>query len=47
MQVLLDGGSYRIESSPLISSANQWTGVYVIGTPVMKKLSPITTQKRM
>ena len=33
-----DGGPYHIETSPLISSANQWTGFYVIGTSVMKEL---------
>ena len=33
-----DGGLYHIENSPLICSANQKTGFYVIGTSVMKKL---------
>ena len=31
-----DGGSCRIETSPLICSANQWTGFCIIGTFVMK-----------
>ena len=33
-----DGGPYHIEISPLISSANQWTGFYMIMTSVMKEL---------
>ena len=32
------GGPYHIEISPLICSANQWTGFYMIGTIVMKEL---------
>ena len=28
-----------METSPLISSANQWTGFYMIKASVMKKLS--------
>ena len=35
---LYDGGPYQIETSPLISRANQWTGFYMIGTSVMKEL---------
>ena len=27
-----DGGSYHIETSPLICSSNQWTCFYIIGT---------------
>ena len=30
---------YHVETSPLIYSANQWTGVYKIGTSVMKELN--------
>ena len=33
-----DGGPYHIETRPLICSANQWTGFYMIGTFVMKGL---------
>ena len=33
-----DGGPYHIETSPLICSANQWSGFYMIGTSVMKEL---------
>ena len=33
-----EGGPYHIETSPLICSANQWTGVYMIGTSLMQKL---------
>ena len=29
---------YHIETSPLICSANQWTGFYMIGPSVMKEL---------
>ena len=32
-----DGGLYRIESSPLICSANLCTVFYMIGTSVMKE----------
>ena len=34
-----DGGSYHIETSPLNCIANQWTGFYMVGTSVMKKLN--------
>ena len=33
-----DGGCYHIETSPLICSANQWTGYYMITASVRKKL---------
>ena len=36
-----DGGSYHIETSPLIYSANQWTDFYIIGVSVMKELTNI------
>ena len=35
-----DGGRYHIEASPLICSANQWTGFYTITASVMKELNP-------
>ena len=34
-----DGGRYHIETSPLICSANQWSGFYVITASVMKELT--------
>ena len=34
-----DGGSYHIETSRLICSANQWTGFYTIGTSVINELN--------
>ena len=34
-----DGGCYHIETSPLISKANQWTGFYLITASVMKELN--------
>ena len=34
---LHDGGPYYIETSPLICTANQWTGFYMIGTFLMKE----------
>ena len=37
-QLFHDGGTYHIETSSLISSANQWTGFYLIGNSVMKEL---------
>ena len=33
-----DGGSYNIETSPFICSANQWTCIYKTGAFVMKEL---------
>ena len=42
-QLFHDGGSYHIETSPFICSANQWTGFYMIGTSVMKELTSIWT----
>ena len=40
-QLFNDGGRYHIETSPLICSANQWTGFYVITACVMKELKQI------
>ena len=37
--LFLDGGPYHIETSPLISGANQWTGFYMTGTSVVKELN--------
>ena len=37
-KILNDGGPYHIETSPLIFSANHWTGFYMMGTSVMKEL---------
>ena len=34
-----DGGPYHVETSPLICSANQWTGFYMIGTFFIKELN--------
>ena len=34
-----DRGRYHIETSPLICSANQWTGFYMIETTVMNDLN--------
>ena len=34
-----DGDRYHVETSPLNCKANQWTGFYMITTPVMKELS--------
>ena len=38
IRVILGGGLYHIETSPLICSANQWTGFYITDTSVMKDL---------
>ena len=40
-KLFLDGGRYHIETSPspLICSANQWTGFYMITASVMKELT--------
>ena len=38
----MTGSPYHIETSPLICSANQWTGFYMIGTSVMKELNWLT-----
>ena len=37
-QLLHDRTLYYIETGPLISSANQWTGFYMIETSVIKEL---------
>ena len=34
-----DRGLNHKETSPLICSANEWTGFYVIGTPTMNELT--------
>ena len=39
LQLFHDGGRYHIETSPLISSANQWTDFYMITAPVTKELN--------
>ena len=36
-----------METSPLIFRANQWTGLYTIGTSVMKKLGTHCYYSRM
>ena len=33
-----DGGPYNIETSLLVSKANQWTGFYMTATSVIKEL---------
>ena len=38
-RVFHDGGDCHVETSPLICSANHWTGFYMIGTSVTKELS--------
>ena len=38
LQKGIDGGTYFIETSPLIYSVNQWTGFYMIGTLVVIEL---------
>ena len=38
-QLFHDGGRYLIETSPLIHSANQSTGFYIISVSVMKELN--------
>ena len=40
-----DGGRYRIETSPLIFRANQWTGFYMITASAMKELKTIIVRK--
>ena len=41
-QLFRDEGIYHKETSPLICRANQWTGLYIIGTSSMKELSKDT-----
>ena len=36
--LIIAGGYYYIETSSLVCSANQWTGFYMTGTPVMNEL---------
>ena len=40
LELTHDEGPYHIETSRLICTVNQWTGSYIIGTSVMKELSP-------
>ena len=35
IQFFHDAGSYHIDTSPLIWSADQWTGFYMIGKSIM------------
>ena len=39
VQLFHDGDPHHIEPSPLICTANQWTGIYMTGTSVMKELT--------
>ena len=39
LKLFHDEGSYHIETSPLICSANQWTGFYMIWISVIKELT--------
>ena len=39
-----DGGPNHIETSPLISRANQWAGFYIIRISAMKELSYFVKQ---
>ena len=38
LSIFHDGSSYHIETSPLVCCANQWTGFYMIGTPIKKEI---------
>ena len=38
ISLTLDGGRFYIETSPLICCAKQWTGFFMLGISVMKKL---------
>ena len=38
LQLFNDGGCCHIKTSPLICSANQWTGFYMVTASVMKEL---------
>ena len=40
-------GHYHIETSPLICSANQWTGFYMITASVMKELNKYRGSKSL
>ena len=39
LQLFHERGLYHIESSPLICTANQCSGFYMVGTPAMKNLN--------
>ena len=39
------GRKKKIETSPWICSADQWTGFYMIGTSIMKDLTPAVHKK--
>ena len=43
---LLYGGRYHTETSPLICSAYQWTGFYMITASVMKELTGLYGEKK-
>ena len=32
------GAPYHMETGPLLYRANQWTGLYIIGTSIIKEL---------
>ena len=39
LQFFHDGGAHHKDTSPLICSANQWSGFYMTGTYVLKELT--------
>ena len=41
----MTGGPYNTQTSPLICSENEWTGIYMIETSVMEELSGQQTLK--
>ena len=41
IELFHDGGHYHIETSPLICSAYQWAGFYMIGTSFIKELKTL------
>ena len=42
LKLFHDGDPYHIETSPLVCFPNQWTGLYMVGTSVIKELKTKT-----
>ena len=46
IELFIEGGLYHIRTIPLICSANQWAGTYIIRTSVMKELKLLLSPKK-
>ena len=46
IELFIEGGLYHIQTSPLICSADQWAGLYIIRISVMKELKLLLSPEK-